>query len=98
MPAIPKEVWVAEECGEVVALLVLEAGWIDQLDVDPEHTAQGLGARRFYERHGFVATGATTGANEEGAPDIRYEWRRPELGATPQRRVGGATCAGKRAG
>jgi GNAT superfamily N-acetyltransferase len=31
-------------------------------------------ARRFYERHGFVATGFTTGDNEEGAPDVRYEW------------------------
>jgi GNAT superfamily N-acetyltransferase len=33
------------------------------------------GARRFYERHGFAATGSTSGDNEEGAPDIRYEWR-----------------------
>jgi GNAT superfamily N-acetyltransferase len=32
-------------------------------------------ARRFYERHGFVATGATSGDNEEGAPDVRYEWQ-----------------------
>src|SRR5207249_4460371 len=32
------------------------------------------GARRFYERHGFVVTGATGGDNEEGAPDVRYEW------------------------
>jgi GNAT superfamily N-acetyltransferase len=32
-------------------------------------------AMRFYERHGFVATGTTTGDNEEGAPDVRYEWR-----------------------
>lgn len=32
------------------------------------------GARRFYERHGFIATGATDGDNEEGAPDVRYEW------------------------
>jgi GNAT superfamily N-acetyltransferase len=32
-------------------------------------------ARRFYERHGFVATGGTDGENEEGAPDVRYEWR-----------------------
>lgn len=31
-------------------------------------------ARQFYERHGFVATGFTTGDNEEGAPDVRYEW------------------------
>ncbi len=33
------------------------------------------GARRYYERHGFVATGSTLGANEEGAPDVRYEWQ-----------------------
>jgi GNAT superfamily N-acetyltransferase len=33
-----------------------------------------VGARRFYERHGFVATGSTAGDNEEGAPDVRYEW------------------------
>jgi hypothetical protein len=33
------------------------------------------GARRFYERHGFGATEFTAGDNEEGAPDIRYEWR-----------------------
>ncbi len=32
------------------------------------------GARRFYERHGFVATGSTGGDNEEGAPDVRFEW------------------------
>jgi GNAT superfamily N-acetyltransferase len=33
-----------------------------------------LGARRFYERHGFVAV-ATTDDNEERAPAVRYEWR-----------------------
>jgi GNAT superfamily N-acetyltransferase len=33
-----------------------------------------VGARRFYERHGFVATDSTAGDNEEGAPDVRYEW------------------------
>ncbi len=34
------------------------------------------GARRFYERHGFVAVehGDGTG-NEEGEPDVRYAWR-----------------------
>ena len=33
-------------------------------------------ARRFYERHGFVAVEATDGhANEERQPDVRYEWR-----------------------
>jgi GNAT superfamily N-acetyltransferase len=34
-----------------------------------------LGARRFYERHGFVAVARTDGsANEERAPDVRYVW------------------------
>ena len=32
------------------------------------------GARRFYERHGFVAGDRTDGDNEEGAPDILYAW------------------------
>lgn len=31
-------------------------------------------ARRFYERHGFLAVDRTPGDNEEGAPDIRYRW------------------------
>ena len=30
-------------------------------------------ARRFYERHGFVST---KDINEQGEPDLRYEWRR----------------------
>ena len=34
------------------------------------------GARRFYERHGFVAVEHTDGSgNEERAPDVRYVWR-----------------------
>ncbi|MEO8328836.1 MAG: GNAT family N-acetyltransferase [Candidatus Nanopelagicales bacterium] len=33
------------------------------------------GARRFYERHGFVSVEFTDGAaNEEREPDVRYEW------------------------
>ena len=33
-------------------------------------------ARRFYERHGFVAAWFGDGsANEERQPDVRYEWR-----------------------
>jgi GNAT superfamily N-acetyltransferase len=31
-------------------------------------------ARRFYERHGFVAVEFTDGNNEERQPDVRYEW------------------------
>jgi GNAT superfamily N-acetyltransferase len=33
-----------------------------------------LGARRFYERHGFVAVETTDGDNEEGQPDVRYRF------------------------
>ncbi|MFD0023158.1 GNAT family N-acetyltransferase [Streptomyces sp. NPDC058382] len=33
-------------------------------------------ARRFYQRHGFVAAESTDGErNEEREPDVRYEWR-----------------------
>lgn len=39
--------------------------------------ARNAGARRFYERHGFVAVEFGDGSgNEEGEPDVRYE-RRP---------------------
>jgi GNAT superfamily N-acetyltransferase len=34
------------------------------------------GARRFYERHGFVEIARGDGSgNEEGQPDLRYAWR-----------------------
>ncbi len=32
-------------------------------------------ARRFYEARGCVAVRATDGDNEEGLPDVMYEWR-----------------------
>ncbi len=35
------------------------------------------GARRFYERHGFVVVGGTEGENEEGAPDLLLRWTPP---------------------
>ncbi len=39
--------------------------------------AANTGARRFYERHGFVAVEHTDGsANEERTPDVRYVWAR----------------------
>lgn len=41
------------------------------------HTFQAnAGARRFYERHGYVAVAFTDGSgNEERCPDVLYEWR-----------------------
>lgn len=105
---LPKrEVWVADDGEGIVAVLVLEDEWIDQLYVEPGHTGRGIGgqlmaiakrqrpsalrlwtfeanvsARRFYERHGFVATDSTAGDNEEGSPDVHYEWS-PSTAAGP---------------
>jgi ribosomal protein S18 acetylase RimI-like enzyme len=37
---------------------------------------KNVGARRFYERHGFTLAELTDGRdNEEREPDARYEWR-----------------------
>ena len=53
------------------------------LDVAKQHRPTGLklwtfqanaGARRFYERNGFVGIATTEGDNEEGAPDVLYQW------------------------
>ena len=102
-----RDVWVAVDGRVIVALLVLDAEWIDQLYVEPGKTGRGygsrlvnlakrnrpaglklwtfeanVGARRFYESHGFVATRRTAGDNEEGAPDVCYEWRPPGVGIT----------------
>jgi GNAT superfamily N-acetyltransferase len=99
---IPKrEVWIAEsDEGGVLAMLVLDGDWIDQLYVDPVWTGMNLGsrlvalakirrpaglqlwtfvtnagARRFYERHGFVVAEMTDGSgNEEKEPDVRFYW------------------------
>ena len=96
-----REVWLVESGeGRVLAVLVLDGDWIDQLYVDPTWTGMGLGsrlvelaksrrpaglqlwtfvtnieARRFYERHGFVAAEMTDGSgNEEKEPDVRFVW------------------------
>lgn len=93
------EVWVADAGGRLVGLLVLGAGLVEQLYVEPTLTDRRIGsqlldvakvrhpgglelwtfeanraARRFYERHGFVAVERASGHSEEGAPDVRYRW------------------------
>ncbi|MGO9853880.1 MAG: N-acetyltransferase family protein [Acidimicrobiales bacterium] len=40
-----REVWVAESPGHVIALMVLDDAWIDQLYVDPTWTRRGVGGR-----------------------------------------------------
>ncbi|HET7303857.1 MAG TPA: GNAT family N-acetyltransferase [Segeticoccus sp.] len=94
------ETWLAEQGGELVAMMVLDGEVLDQLYVHPTWTGHGagselvrlaqsrrperlwlwtfqsnLGARRFYERHGFIAVERTDGRdNEEREPDVRYLW------------------------
>jgi GNAT superfamily N-acetyltransferase len=76
--------------GDEVDQLYVDPGWqgrgigSELLRLAQERRAGGLAlwtfqsnlaARRFYERHGFVAVGWTDGsANEEHAPDVRYAW------------------------
>src|SRR5687768_585587 len=41
-----RETWVVEGArGDVVAMMVLDHGWLDQLYVDPAHTGTGLGTQ-----------------------------------------------------
>ena len=40
-----REVWVADGGDGVIAVLVLENEWIDQLYVEPAFTSRGIGAR-----------------------------------------------------
>ena len=39
-----EDCWLATSNDEVVALMLLEPGWLDQLYVHPAHTNQGIGA------------------------------------------------------
>lgn len=41
---VERETWVIEDGGTIVAVLVLERGWVDQLYVDPDHMSLGLGS------------------------------------------------------
>jgi GNAT superfamily N-acetyltransferase len=80
---------VLDEMG--IDQLYVDPAWVGQgvgsrlVAIAKDERPQGLAlytfqvndrARRFYERHGFVATWFGDGsANEEGQPDVRYEWR-----------------------
>ncbi|MFF7780128.1 GNAT family N-acetyltransferase [Streptomyces tanashiensis] len=77
--------------GEELDQLYLDPAWQGQgiggrlVDLAKRRRPAGLAlwtfqvnesARRFYERHGFVAGESTDGhRNEEREPDIRYVWR-----------------------
>lgn len=62
--------------GGALLASVLDEGLPRQLWTFQQNTR----ARRFYESRGFVAVEFTDGAaNEEKTPDVRYEWRPPDL-------------------
>ena len=53
-----REVWVAQDDGSVIALLVLLGDWVDQLHVEPDWTGKGVGSRllglaKARRRHGL---------------------------------------------
>jgi GNAT superfamily N-acetyltransferase len=59
--------------GQGVGSRLLEQGTIGMRQVKLHCFQANSGARRFYERHGFVAEAFGNGSdNEEGLPDIRY--------------------------
>ena len=66
--------WTGRRIGSQLleAVLIEAAGATPMLRL---HTfARNEGARRFYEKHGFVAVAFGDGSgNEEGEPDVRYE-------------------------
>ncbi|MFI7387179.1 GNAT family N-acetyltransferase [Streptomyces sp. NPDC049813] len=82
--------------GEDLGQLYLDPVWQGQgiggrlVDLAKQRRPAGLtlwtfqvneSARRFYERHGFVAGECTDGhRNEEREPDVRYVWRPGEAG------------------
>jgi ribosomal protein S18 acetylase RimI-like enzyme len=53
------------------------------------------GARRFYERHGFVVVAMTDGDNEEKAPDVHYRWRAEDSARSGGPPAGGSAKGGR---
>lgn len=61
--------------GRGVGTALLEVAKADARELELWTFQRNTGARRFYERHGFVAVELTDGAgNEEREPDVRYRW------------------------
>lgn len=63
-------------------MMVLDGDWVDQQGLRLWTFVSNQGAQRFYQRHGFQEAERTDGArNEEGAPDIQYQWAPAEPSA-----------------
>ena len=70
--------YVDPDCqGQGIGTMLLDRVKAAQDDIQLWTFQANAGARRFYERHDFLAEELTDGAgNDEGEPDVRYRWRR----------------------
>lgn len=69
----------AEAQGRGIGRALLDAAKAAQPHLTLRTFQANEGAQRFYLREGFAETERTDGArNEEGLPDIAYEWRAKE--------------------
>ena len=65
-----------EACGQGIGKALLDAAKVGQLRLQLQTFQANDGARRFYRREGFAETARSDGAhNDEGLPDITFEWR-----------------------
>lgn len=63
-------------CGQGAGKALLDAAKAETFRLTLRTFAANEGAQRFYRREGFSETGRGDGMdNEEGLPDIAYEWR-----------------------
>jgi ribosomal protein S18 acetylase RimI-like enzyme len=59
------------------SLLVAKAKSLSPQRLELSTFQQNLRARAFYEAQGFRPIGCTDGQNQEGVPDVQYEWNGP---------------------
>ena len=65
--------------GQGLGVKLLNAARAGQSRVQLWTFQRNIGARRFYEREGFIPAELTDGArNEEREPDIRYTWEQAQ--------------------
>lgn len=54
--------------------LLAKAKSLSPLRIELSTFQRNTKAKTFYEAHGFRRVGCTNGQNEEGEPDVQYEW------------------------
>jgi GNAT superfamily N-acetyltransferase len=54
--------------------LLAKAKSLSPLRIELSTFQRNTKAKTFYEAHGFCRVGCTNGQNQEGEPDVQYEW------------------------